>query len=169
MSFIITVSFIHKKNYVLLLSHIYNYFEKSYKWVWDLRTLAHFQGSEMSPDGIRAWAVLSIKNFFCWSSPHRSTFAPPNSSPQKSAWHSSGVQLSPLPLKQVQETHEPGLYLHLANFLTFNPRQYESNYHKQCLLIVTKFHLISASDYKFHAFTIQVHTHTPTSKAYSLF
>ena len=49
MSFIITVSFIHKKNYVLLLSHIYNYFEKRYKWVWDLRTLAHFQGSETSP------------------------------------------------------------------------------------------------------------------------
>ena len=45
--------FIHKKNQVLL-SHIYNFFEKSYKWVWDLRTLAHFQGSEMSPDGIRA-------------------------------------------------------------------------------------------------------------------
>ena len=30
------------------------FFEKSYTRVWDLRTLAHFQGSEMSPDGIRA-------------------------------------------------------------------------------------------------------------------
>ena len=57
----------------------------------------------------------------------------------------------------------------LADFLTFNPRQYELNYHKQCLLIVTKFHLISASNYKFHAFTIQVQPHTPFSKAYSLF
>ena len=45
--------FIHKKNQVLL-NHVYNFFEKSYKWVWDLRTLAHFQGSEMFPDVIRA-------------------------------------------------------------------------------------------------------------------
>ena len=45
--------FIHKKNQVLL-SHIHNFFEKAYKQVWDLRTLAHFQGSEMFPDVIRA-------------------------------------------------------------------------------------------------------------------
>ena len=31
-----------------------HFFAKSYTRVWDLRTLAHFQGSEMSPDGIRA-------------------------------------------------------------------------------------------------------------------
>ena len=46
--FIIIVSFIQKNNYILL-SHIYSFFEKSYKWVWDLRPLAQFQGSEMSP------------------------------------------------------------------------------------------------------------------------
>ena len=34
--------------------HVYNFFEKSYKWVWVLRALAHFQRSTMSPDGIRA-------------------------------------------------------------------------------------------------------------------
>ena len=46
--FIIIVSFIHKNNYVLP-SHIYIIFEKSYKWVWNLGTLAQFQGSEISP------------------------------------------------------------------------------------------------------------------------
>ena len=30
------------------------FFEKSCKLVWDLRTLAHFEESETSPDGIRA-------------------------------------------------------------------------------------------------------------------
>ena len=46
--------FILEKNQDLL-SHIYIFFfEKSYTWVWDLRKLAHFQGSEMFPDGIRA-------------------------------------------------------------------------------------------------------------------
>ena len=34
--------------------HFFFFFEKSYTRVWDLRTLAHFQGSEMSPDRIRA-------------------------------------------------------------------------------------------------------------------
>ena len=33
-------------------SHLH-FFEKSYTWVWDLRTLAHLQRNEMSPDGIR--------------------------------------------------------------------------------------------------------------------
>ena len=29
-------------------AHIYHFFEKSYKWVWSVRTLSQFQGSEMS-------------------------------------------------------------------------------------------------------------------------
>ena len=46
----------------------------------------------LSLNGIRAWVVLSIKNFFSWSSPCLSTFAPPNSNPQQStdvAYHPS--------------------------------------------------------------------------------
>ena len=39
-------SFIHKNNQVLL-SHIYIFFGKSYKWMWNLKTLAQFQESEM--------------------------------------------------------------------------------------------------------------------------
>ena len=43
-------SFIHKKNQVLL-SNIYTFFfEKSYTRVWNLTTLAHFQGIERYPD-----------------------------------------------------------------------------------------------------------------------
>ena len=36
------------------LHFFFFFFEKSYKLVWDLRTLVHFQVSEISPDGIRA-------------------------------------------------------------------------------------------------------------------
>ena len=58
--FIITVSFIHKKNKVLL-SHIYNFFENSYKSAWDLRTLAQFQGSEISPGSLQDFMSGYIK------------------------------------------------------------------------------------------------------------
>ena len=123
---------------------IFTFFlKKSYKWMWDLRTLAYFQGSEMFPHGIRPWAVLSVKNFFSWRSPCPSTFGPPNSNPKRSTWHSNGVPLF-FPLKGIRWRESPearpgdqGLLSSsrswgdtwtrslLADFLTFNPRQYE--------------------------------------------
>ena len=51
MGFIIIASFIH----------IYNDFEKIYEWVWDLRILAHFQGSEMSPGLLQDFIDWYIK------------------------------------------------------------------------------------------------------------
>ena len=37
-----------------------HFVSKSYKWVWDFRTLAHFQGSEISLDGIYKQLLLLI-------------------------------------------------------------------------------------------------------------
>ena len=63
--------------------------------------------------------------------------------------------LPPSPEASLGDTGNQSL---VAGFLNFNPRQYESNYHKQCLLIVTKFYLRSASDYKFHALASKYNT-----------
>ena len=37
------------------------FFEKSYKWLWDLGTLAQFQGSEMSPGLLQSFMDGYIK------------------------------------------------------------------------------------------------------------
>ena len=42
-------NFFSQKELGFTISHIYNCFEKSYKWVWNLRTLVKFHGSELSP------------------------------------------------------------------------------------------------------------------------
>ena len=66
------------------------------------------------------FSKLSIKNF--------STFASPNSNPEKDYMPFQRCLTLPLALKQVRNSYEPGFY-------SFNPRQYKSNY--QYLLITT--------------------------------
>ena len=60
MGVIVIVSCIQKKNWVVL-SHICNFFGKSYKWLWDLKSLAQFQGSEIFPGLLQDFMDWYIK------------------------------------------------------------------------------------------------------------
>ena len=121
---------------------------------------------------ITASMELFIKNFFFWWSLHLSAFEPPsNNPPKKYIQFQRFPTLSPIPETSPGETWTQSF---ITNFLSFNPRKYESNHHKQGLLFntskifhyllqlqvikVIKFHLRSACHCKFHVLTPLLHT-----------
>ena len=63
-------SFLYSQEKLGFTKSYLHFFSKSYKWVWDLRTLAHFQGSEMSLDRIYKQLLLLIvtPSFHIWTS-----------------------------------------------------------------------------------------------------
>ena len=83
--------------------------------------------------------------------------------PSPFPWSKSGRQMNPVFSNWFSQFQPSSIRVKLLEAMF-------ADCHKQyfSLLALTSNHDRSASYYKFHAFTIHVHLHTPTSKAYSL-
>ena len=88
----------------------------------------------IGPSHMESPTKLFIKKFFFWWSPHFSAFEPPNRNPPKQVHVISTVHHPP---SVSQNNSRRYIHLLITNFLGFNPPQYESNHHKQDLLITT--------------------------------
>ena len=78
-----------------------------------------------------------VKNCSFWWSPHFSLFEPPNNNHLKKYIQFHRPLIIPPPQPLETSPGETWTQSFVTNFLSFNSRQYESNHHKQDLLLTT--------------------------------